>query len=308
MQQLSAAETISAAMERRPALNSLLQAFGPLTEHRVALPDKLAAVVADYGFSFPSWDEAKGHAGEAMLSYTELTGLGRPVQEAARLLLPTFAELEVFKAHQPLLSAFFEKLDSVSRAAGSFLADDGDSLEVLASDAGLPAPVLNSVLAYALGAVIQAAVKAAYPDESAVPWDERPASWGHGWCPVCGSAPSVAYLEEKVFDEKNAFVSGGGGKKHLHCGLCGTEWHFRRGACPACGRDDALELLRESGSNGGERLEWCMHCKSYCSSVDLRERDTRPDMDALGLSLMHLDMVAADKGLTPCYPTFWNQF
>ena len=48
--------------------------------------------------------------------------------------------------------------------------------------------------------------------------------------------------------------------------------------------------------------------KAYSPVVDLRERDARPDMDAQALSMLHLDMVAAEKGLKPLNPSFWNQF
>ena len=69
-----------------------------------------------------------------------------------------------------------------------------------------------------------------------------------------------------------------------------------------------MELLRESSGSRGERIDWCTSCKSYCPSVDLRERDAAPDMDAMALGMMHLDIVAAQKGLLPLKPSFWNQF
>lgn len=69
-----------------------------------------------------------------------------------------------------------------------------------------------------------------------------------------------------------------------------------------------MEMLRESKNAQGERLDWCTKCKTYCPSVDLRERDTTPNLDALALGLLHLDMVAAKKGLHPINPSFWNTF
>ena len=55
-------------------------------------------------------------------------------------------------------------------------------------------------------------------------------------------------------------------------------------------------------------MEWCRYCQGYLPVVDLRERSSRPDMDALALGMMHLDIVAAEKGLHPLSPAFWNQF
>ena len=69
-----------------------------------------------------------------------------------------------------------------------------------------------------------------------------------------------------------------------------------------------MEILRESGKSRGERLDWCAKCKSYCPTVDLRECGEAPDMDAMALGMMHLDMVAAHKGLSPLKASFWNLF
>ena len=136
------------------------------------------------------------------------------------------------------------------------------------------------------------------------------AVWTQGYCPVCGSLPVIATLDKRVFDEKNAFLAGGGGKKRLHCGLCATSWTFRRSTCPSCGRqgNEVMEILRESEGANGERLDWCVHCKTYCPTVDLREREAVPDMDAMALGMLHLDMVASRRGLQPLRPSFWNMF
>ena len=42
--------------------------------------------------------------------------------------------------------------------------------------------------------------------------------------------------------------------------------------------------------------------------MDLRECGGVPDMDAMALGMMHLDMVAARKGLSPLKASFWNLF
>ena len=149
----------------------------------------------------------------------------------------------------------------------------------------------------------------AQPAKGEAPWNGA-AVWTQGYCPVCGSLPVIATLDKRVFDEKNAFLAGGGGKKRLHCGLCATSWTFRRSTCPSCGRqgNEVMEILRESEGANGERLDWCVHCKTYCPTVDLREREAVPDMDAMALGMLHLDMVASRRGLQPLRPSFWNMF
>ena len=314
MQTLSVADTLRSAMERRAPLRPILEAFQPLTELRASVPAALLEAVEQSGFRLPAWDDARGQNGEPLLfgAVPEALGsLGRPLQVAASFFTPVFAELPFLKPYGAALSALAKDGEALLTAARAFFEGDADTLEALAEVRALPSGVLSMVLEAVCGAVLRAAVKLQYPEnaEWAAPWDERPASWGRGWCPVCGSAPVVAWMEEKGFDHKNPFAAGGGGRKHLHCGLCGTEWRFRRGACPSCDSEgaDAMEILRESEDSRGERVDWCTRCKTYCPAVDLRERDTRPDMDALALTLMHLDMVAAEKGLKPLYPTFWNQ-
>ncbi len=314
MQTLSAADTLRAAMERRAPLRPILEAFLPLTELRASVPAPLLDAVEQSGFRLPAWDDARGVSGEPLLhgaAPEAFAALGRPLLVSAGFFAPVFAELPFLKPHAEALLALAQDEAALLSAARAFLEGDAAALEALAEARALPSGVLSMVLEAVTGAVLRAAVRLQFPEslEWAAPWDERPASWSRGWCPVCGSAPVVAWMEEKGFDHKNPFAAGGGGKKHLHCGLCGTEWRFRRGACPSCNKEgaDAMEILRESEDSRGERVDWCSQCKTYCTAVDLRERDTRPDMDALALTLMHLDMVAAEKGLKPLYPTFWNQ-
>ncbi|MBQ4615860.1 MAG: formate dehydrogenase accessory protein FdhE [Mailhella sp.] len=318
MKRLSPAETLSEAMDRRPALRPMFEAFAPLMELRSGLPAQLAESVAQSVFRLPDWDDAKAKAGTYMLAEADLSALALPLQEAAHAVLPVITGMQGMKGYGPVLRSFFFGEGAI-RASRALIDGDSEALEALAVEAEMPLSVLVFALEHVLGSVIRAAVLCQWPsspdshygpEDKPAPWDERPASWTQGYCPVCGSAPSVSYLEEKIFDEKNAFASGGGGRKHLHCGLCGTEWHFRRGACPACGKDEegTLEMLRQAEEARGERVEWCTHCKSYCTGADLRERDTRPDMNVFALGLMHLDIAASERGLTPLYPAFWNQF
>ena len=203
------------------------------------------------------------------------------------------------------LTSFFQKEEMCMRAADTLLTGHETALAEAAEETHLPPAVLLFALEVVVGPVLRALAL-----KYDAPWDERASSWMQGFCPVCGSFPSISYLDKRVFDEKNAFLAGGGGKKHMHCALCGTEWHFRRGACPSCGKEGSgvMEFLRESENSRGERIDWCTKCKSYCPTVDLRECAGTPDMDAMALGMMHMDIVAAQKGLTPLKPSFWNQF
>ena len=67
-----------------------------------------------------------------------------------------------------------------------------------------------------------------------------------------------------------------------------------------------MEILR-GGRSGASGLTGAQ-VQSYCPTVDLRESGEVPDMDAMALGMMHLDMVAARKGLSPLKASFWNLF
>jgi FdhE protein len=79
-------------------------------------------------------------------------------------------------------------------------------------------------------------------------------------CPFCGSKPVTAVLRGE----------GDGGKRSLICGLCATEWLYRRVLCPNCGEEhkDRLPVYIAEGLDY-VRVEACDTCKTYLKAVDL---------------------------------------
>ena len=266
------------------------------------------------GPRLPDWSGERAEQGRSLLAGVPLTGLRAAVCRTAETLLPLLCAKGDVAAHKAALEAFFlapaqSRGDRRDALAEAVLAGDSPTFQRLAAEAGLPPEVLEFVAEFVLSPPLRALAAQAGRAGQNAPWDEAGA-WRQGYCPVCSSFPVMGWLDKPAFDEKNAFLSGGGGKKHLYCSLCGTSWTFRRGACPACGEEGngVMEILRESGKSRGERLDWCTKCKSYCPTVDLRESGEVPDMDAMALGMMHLDMVAARKGLSPLKASFWNLF
>lgn len=310
----SVEETISAILARRPVLSPVLQAFALLLAARAALPERLKPLLEAAGIRLPQMQRERAAEGYPLLAEVPLAGIETALKAAAEELIPLLAAQDVVKPHEDRLRAFF--LEAVEGSATpvalaeAVLSETAESVENIAAHLNVPVQVLLFAFSFMLGPVLRALVELSpQGDGKEAPWNEEGA-WRQGYCPVCGSGPSIAYLDRPVFDEKNAFLAGGGGKKHLHCSLCGTDWSFRRGACPFCGEEGTgvMEILKESGNALGERLDWCTKCKTYCPAVDLRERDAMPDLDALALGMLHMDMVAAQKGLQPLHPAFWNTF
>ncbi|EFL84602.2 hypothetical protein HMPREF0326_02961 [Desulfovibrio sp. 3_1_syn3] len=315
------AQTLAAVAARRPALEPVLRAFEDVLTARAALAAELSAERADAagmaedgGPRLPDWSGERAEQGRSLLAGVPLTGLRAAVRRTAETLLPLLCAKGDVAAHKAALEAFFlapaqSRRDRRDVLAEAVLAGDASTFQRLAAEAGLPPEVLEFVAEFVLSPPLRALADQAGRAGQNAPWDEAGA-WRQGYCPVCSSFPVMGWLDKPAFDEKNAFLSGGGGKKHLYCSLCGTSWTFRRGACPACGEEGngVMEILRESGKSRGERLDWCTKCKSYCPTVDLRECGGVPDMDAMALGMMHLDMVAARKGLSPLKASFWNLF
>ena len=275
----------------------------------------LAASLAQAGIALPQARPQRLEQGLSLLAGASFPGVGPVLRESAATLLPILCRMDAVAPHKKALSEFFcsdtpagaEQAEALTAAVA---AGDREALLRMAESAGLDPMVLHFTAGIIVAPVLRALTSQATAEGEEAPWEQGDV-WRQGYCPVCGALPTIGWLDKPVVDEKNAFLAGGGGKKHLHCGVCGANWKFRRGACPACAEEGSgvMELLRESGNSAhGERLDWCTKCRSYCPTVDLREREFVPNLDALALGMMHLDMVAARKNLKPLMPSFWNMF
>jgi FdhE protein len=119
--------------------------------------------------------------------------------------------------------------------------------------------------------------------------------WDKGCCPVCGSLPELSVLREKE------------GRRWLKCGFCRYEWRFMRMACPCCetqeeGKAEVLFIEKREH----ERLDLCLHCRKYVAEIDLRAAVKEPDLDVAGLGLLHLDVLAQQKGFRPMGGIWWS--
>ena len=121
--------------------------------------------------------------------------------------------------------------------------------------------------------------------------------WTKGYCPICGTYPSLGVIKEKI------------GERLLHCSCCGYDWRFSRVICPYC------EFEGQQGMNfffiedrEQESAYTCDHCKRYLITLqkmsDLNERD----LDVSALGLVHLDVLMQEKDFSPMAATDWNTF
>jgi len=111
-----------------------------------------------------------------------------------------------------------------------------------------------------------------------------PKTWFKGYCPVCGSLPSLLFLH-------------GEGRRGAYCSWCATKWDIHRLQCPYCdNRHQELLGYLAIEQEPFHRIEYCGVCKRYFKLLDLRER-MDPMLPALEeWTTLHLDMLAGQAG------------
>ena len=119
--------------------------------------------------------------------------------------------------------------------------------------------------------------------------------WEKGYCPICGSFPSIALIEEE------------GGKRFLHCSLCGHDWRFTRVICPYCENEaekgmDYFYIEKKTQ----ESAFVCDKCKKYLVTIYRAGSLFARDMDIAAISLIHMDMIMQEKGYDPMVSCIWN--
>lgn len=119
--------------------------------------------------------------------------------------------------------------------------------------------------------------------------------WHRGYCPLCGSMPELSFLK------------GEEGQRWLRCSLCGHAWRFTRLACPFCETQShtSLQTYYIAGREQ-ERVEICEECGRYVACLDLRGRFDEALLEVAALGLVHLDLLAQEKGHLPAALCAWN--
>jgi FdhE protein len=111
-----------------------------------------------------------------------------------------------------------------------------------------------------------------------------PDVWLKGYCPYCGSLPSLLYIE-------------GEGQRRGYCSWCSTRWGLHRLQCPQC--DNRLHeslgyLVIEDEPQ--YRIHYCRLCKTYFKLIDIREALYPPFLPLEEWTTLHLDLVAQRAG------------
>ncbi|MGI6387642.1 MAG: formate dehydrogenase accessory protein FdhE [Desulfomonilia bacterium] len=120
-------------------------------------------------------------------------------------------------------------------------------------------------------------------------------AWDKGYCPICGSAPMIAKIRDKI------------GTRHLYCSQCAHEWVFSRVICPSCGRNKQSSMTYFFVDDKSRESAFvCEECGRYLITMD-KVSDLVPlDADISALSLVHLDVIMQGKGYLPMAACAWN--
>jgi FdhE protein len=115
-------------------------------------------------------------------------------------------------------------------------------------------------------------------------------------CPFCNRRPALGILRQQ----------GDGGRRSLLCGVCLTEWEFRRVVCPGCGQEDHAKLpVYTAAELPHIRVECCDECKTYIKCIDLTKNGLAdPLVDEL--ASIPLNLWAQEHGYAKIYPNLFG--
>lgn len=165
--------------------------------------------------------------------------------------------------------------------AGALLAGEGAALPARLEERGLPADMALTLLRLALLPALAEVTRQLQPLLAA-------RVWRRGHCPVCGAWPTLA--EQRGLEQL----------RHMRCGLCAASWEVDRLYCPVCENRDHTKLgyLQVEGEER-ERAATCEACGSYWKVRNALTPLSPPQLVVEELALVHLDIVALDRGFAP---------
>ena len=274
------------AIEKNPHCKDVINAFRPIILERHRLVDKLALQNTDA----LKVDKRKLKGGVPVIRQTSLFREDDPWTEIALSLIPAM------KQGFPALQEGMEKLEGIIKKENISIYDYFKSYpaDVDAIVAGWASEFNINATAVAL--LLRTVTRIILEKRSQhIEW--KGDNWEKGYCPVCGTFPSIAMIKEKIAE------------RWLHCSQCGYEWKFSRVICPYC-EDKAYEetpfFFVED--NDKECAFACNKCKRYLITLTRMSDLLIRDLDISAISLTHLDIIMQGKGFQSMAICEWNVF
>jgi FdhE protein len=225
---------------------------------------------------------------------------GFPLLDKAEIDVPFSQFKDVFKRialivaekRKPLQSTILELLKKVENReldirelAISSLERDADAIEEL-NNKEKSGTIVDFLINTSLKPFVHAygiALNSYIPSKETI--------WSQSYCPICGSHPLLAYIEEEE------------GRRNLICSWCATSWVYPRVKCPYCQNTDQndlnyFSLNDEEEKKGKDRVCVCEKCKKYIKTLDVRKWEEKKAIDCQldDLATIHLDLLAEREG------------
>jgi FdhE protein len=286
-EEISAIENIiDRAVEQNPHSNGILQAFAPV----IIRQRQLAAQASVRGLDCSLIDKAKLKAGVPVSRQINLFLPDDPLKEIALSMAAGVKEgMPQLAENMELISDLIRigKIDSVdyfqAPAEDENKTADGwaEDLKISPSNVSFLMNLVSRVVLERRAREITAAL--------------GEFDWEKGYCPICGSLPSISLIEEE------------GGKRFLHCSSCGYDWRFTRVICPYCEKEASEGMDYFYVENKTQEAAFiCDKCKKYLITLYRAGNLFARDLDVSAISLIHLDMIMQEKGFEPMAICAWN--
>ncbi len=291
--------SVASMATAKPGLEPLLQAFGSFLtavgtcREMLPKPDVTAVVP----------DNKLLQKGVPLLEQPVAPEIDYHLATVAPVLLPVMAK--AFPALEDVchkLAASLEEQSVREQCAATMAVGSAEQIRALSEQLEIPAELLGFQLHCLSKPGLEVMAEALEPIMRKVPWT----FWLKGQCPVCGSAPSMSLLQQGP-QEPTEYLKNVSAQRWLCCSHCAHTWRIGRTVCPACAHDEKEDrrYFYVEGNNL-ERVELCNKCKHYLLTMDARDRITPPDHRLAPLGLIHLDILARQKGYAPQVELPWN--
>jgi FdhE protein len=267
-------------LERLPSSSAVLNAFKEVLVQEAEMRDEIAF---DPQVSGPYIDPEAYRQGAPLLGRGALVITEEQALRAAERIIPAL------RHGFPAVSADLDKIAGLisdrafdlPEALRSAIWDQRASIDEKAVSCGVDGQVVALVLSRM---VKPFAEKMA----ATVPPPPEKWQWLKGYCPICGSWPSLSVIRAPY------------GERFLKCAFCSHEWRHLRTACPFCENEDPETLeIAYAEDRDSEHACLCRKCMKYVLGVDLRKRIDDPLLEVVPFALTYLDMLAQDSGFRP---------
>jgi FdhE protein len=276
---------ITRAVEQNPQNSEIIKAFEPIIIKQRELAEMSSSQKLD-----------------CLLIDKEKLKAGVPVSRQINLFLPedslkeiTLSMATAVKEGMPKLSENIDKISGLIqedkiKSADYFkaLIDDNKASDDWGKNLKISPSNASFLMSLVLRVILERRAKEITAALGAFDWEK-------GYCPICGSFPSIALIEEE------------GGKRFLHCSSCGQYWRFTRISCPYCEKEERKDIEYFYVENKTQEAAFvCDKCKKYLITLYRAGKIFARDMDISAISMIHMDIIMQGKGYEPMAICVWN--